>query len=129
MRRDIPQQARPADPEHDVVFYDGNCGLCHRLVRFILKNDAQGVFRFAPLDSDALRASFSPEQRKSLPDSVIIVTKEGRVLTHSPSTLYVLRRLGGGWRVIGAGLQVVPRIISDAAYDGIARIRHRLFKR
>jgi predicted DCC family thiol-disulfide oxidoreductase YuxK len=119
----------PPDPDHDVVFYDGSCGLCHRFVRFILKRDRKAQFRFAPLESDALRSSFTRQQQEQLPDSVVIVTRDGEVLTRSAGVLYVLNRLGRGWRALGGGLELVPWIVRDAVYDWVASVRYRLFKR
>jgi predicted DCC family thiol-disulfide oxidoreductase YuxK len=36
---------------HPILLYDGVCGLCNRLVQFILRRDRSGVFRFASLQS------------------------------------------------------------------------------
>lgn len=36
---------------HPILLYDGFCGLCNRLVRFILRRDRDEVFRFAALQS------------------------------------------------------------------------------
>ena len=41
----------------------------------------------------------------------------------------MLARFGGYWRLIGSVLGLVPRRLLDALYDGIARIRHRIFLR
>ena len=35
-----------------IILYDGVCGLCNRLVQFVLKHDSQDRFRFASLQSD-----------------------------------------------------------------------------
>jgi len=35
-----------------IVLYDGVCGLCNRLVQFILNRDTSDRFRFASLQSD-----------------------------------------------------------------------------
>ena len=45
--------APPTVDERTVVLFDGVCNLCNRSVRFIIKRDPEGVFRFAPLQSDA----------------------------------------------------------------------------
>jgi predicted DCC family thiol-disulfide oxidoreductase YuxK len=114
----------------DLVFYDGSCGLCHRAVRFILAEDrSETAFRFAPLGGEAFLASIPESQRAGLPDSVAIVTPEGVLLTRSAAVIRILHRLGGFWRVIGAGGDLVPASVLDFAYDGVARIRHRLFAR
>jgi predicted DCC family thiol-disulfide oxidoreductase YuxK len=113
----------------DIVFYDGACGLCHWLVKFILPRDQVGVFRFAPLDSDVFRASVPEPERARLPDSVVVKTSDGRVLVRAAGTQYILGRLGSFWRVVGLAMGVVPRGVADWVYDRVARVRHRLFKR
>lgn len=110
------------------IFYDGHCGLCHRAVRFVLAEDVNGAaFRFAPLDSDAFRAAVSEGERAKLPDSMVVKTADGTVLTRSTAFLHILRRLGGLWRVIALFGGLVPALLRDAAYNGVARIRRRLF--
>ncbi|MGE0684476.1 MAG: thiol-disulfide oxidoreductase DCC family protein [Candidatus Binatia bacterium] len=112
----------------DTVFFDGHCGLCHRTVRFLLARDHGGeLFRFAPLDSEAFRASFSERERSEFPESLIVHTGAGEVLARSTAILYLLRRLGGPWRLLGGLLALVPLCVRDAVYDKIARMRHRLF--
>jgi predicted DCC family thiol-disulfide oxidoreductase YuxK len=99
------------------IFYDGRCGLCHRLVRFVLAVDRAGVFRFAPLDV-----------RASLPQSVVVRTADGELLTRWASILYILQRLGGIWRVMGSTLDLLPRGFLDWCYDRVAQVRKRLFR-
>lgn len=112
----------------DTIFYDGHCGLCHRTVRFLLARDTGGKrFRFAPLDSNAFRASFSERERQAFPDSLIVYTSGGEALTRSTASLYLLRRLGGTWRLLGELLSFMPLGVRDRLYDGIARRRHHLF--
>jgi predicted DCC family thiol-disulfide oxidoreductase YuxK len=124
-----PAWVRPAKAAHtETVFYDGHCGLCHRAVRFVLAEDRAGhAFRFAPLEGDAFRATVPEASRAGLPDSLIVSTAEGALLTRSAAVLHILRRLGGIWRLSGGLARVVPAAIRDRAYDAVARIRHRLF--
>jgi predicted DCC family thiol-disulfide oxidoreductase YuxK len=112
----------------DLVFYDGSCGLCHRAVRFILAEDRDGnAFRFAPLGGETFLAAVDESRRATLPDSVAIVTAGGDLLTRSRAVLRILARLGGVWRLLGAVAGIIPPALLDALYDGVARIRYRLF--
>jgi len=114
----------------DRFFYDGTCGLCHRAARFVLSEDVPGTaFTFAPLQGDTFAATVASEQRAALPDSVVVSTEAGELLARSDAVIYVLQRLGGLWRVIAAGLLLAPSGLRNAAYDFVARIRHRLFAR
>lgn len=122
-------RARPREGR-DEVFYDGTCGLCHRGVRFLVAEDPDGGrFRFAPLDSPAARSAVASMPPSGLPDSFVVRTAEGTVLVRSAAVRRVLERLGGIWRVVAAGLRLVPAAIRDRAYDAVAASRHRLFRR
>jgi predicted DCC family thiol-disulfide oxidoreductase YuxK len=119
-----------ADVRGERVFYDGACGLCHRAVRFVLAEDRTGkAFRFAPLGGDAFEAEVPDDSKDALPDSIVLVTGEGEVLVRSHAILRMMGGLGGLWRVLGIALAVIPGPLRDLAYDGIAAVRHRVFKK
>jgi predicted DCC family thiol-disulfide oxidoreductase YuxK len=119
----------PAAPETETIFYDGRCGLCHRTVQFVLKRDSRRIFRYAPLQGTTFEQRVSPALRSSLPDSVIVLTSDGRLLTRSDAILHIYGRLGGVWNALAAVMAIIPRPIRDAAYDFIARIRYSVFGR
>jgi predicted DCC family thiol-disulfide oxidoreductase YuxK len=113
----------------DRVFFDGSCGLCHRFVRFALAEDARGErFRFSPLESEAFRAAVPPERRPGLPDSLVLLAADGTLLTKSRAVLHLASRLGGVWRILAGAARLAPAPLSDLAYDGVARVRRRLFR-
>ena len=120
-----PSWIRGAKPDSkEIMFYDGDCGLCHRSVRFVLAEDRDpDTLQFAPLQGE----TFAPHKGDDLPDSVVLLEPDGTMLVRSSAILRMLDRLGGYWRVIGAVLRPIPRPVLDALYDGVARIRHRLF--
>lgn len=114
----------------DELFYDGGCGLCHRVVSFILDRGRKGeAFRFAPLGGETFREKLTPTRRASLPDSVVILTASGEVLCRSRAVLHILHALGGGWRALGWIGGFLPRFLADAFYDSVARVRKHLFKK
>jgi predicted DCC family thiol-disulfide oxidoreductase YuxK len=116
------------------LFYDGDCGFCHRSVRFILSEElatpADLRLRFAPLGSDTFRERMAdhPElDPASLPDSIVLELEDGRILTRSTAALEIASRLGGFWRLVALAGRLVPMPVRDAGYDAIARVRKRLF--
>jgi predicted DCC family thiol-disulfide oxidoreductase YuxK len=120
----------PAASTTEMLFYDGYCGLCHRAVKFVLKHDRSGnAFRFAPLQGETFQARVAASDRTGLPDSVVVLTREGALLVRSDAFLHILAKLGGGWKMVGGALGLIPRVVRDAAYDFIARIRYRVFGR
>lgn len=115
---------------HTIVFYDGACGLCHRTVRFAIARDRDGRhFRFAALGGEAFRRLVPEALRAGLPDSIVVLTPDGTLLARSAAVIHILERIGGPWRLPGRLLALVPQGIRDLGYDGIARMRHRLFRR
>jgi predicted DCC family thiol-disulfide oxidoreductase YuxK len=111
----------------ETVFYDGECGLCHRAVRFILAEDPDGTkFRFAPLQSESFQKQVSEVDRNQLPDSFVIKTGE-KVLTRSTAVRHLLNHLGGLWRLIAIATVWMPRALTDRMYDGVASIRKKIF--
>ncbi len=116
--------------DHSTVFYDGGCGLCHRAVRFAIAHDADGSrFRFASLQSEGFRRRVPAAARAGLPDSIVTLTPDGTLLVRSAAVIHVLERVGGGWKVVGRLLRLVPRSVRDAGYDTVARVRYVLFRR
>lgn len=118
------------EAQRDLVFYDGTCGLCHGWVRFLLRRDRDGNrFRYAPLQGETWVARVPAERRRELPDSVVIRTTEGDLLVESRGVIHLLRRLGGGWKVVAGLLWIVPRPLRDLGYRLVAAVRYRLFRR
>jgi len=123
----------PPPPDAARLFYDGDCGFCHRSVRFVLAEEpaspSDGRLRFAPLASDAFEALIErhPSLGRDLPDSIVLELEDGTILTRSEAVLEIGSRLGGLWRALSILGGLLPRRLLDAAYDGIARIRKRLF--
>lgn len=110
------------------VFYDGHCGLCHGLVRFLIASDPGGSrFDYAPLQGEYCATVIPQAQRQRLPDSVVVRTHDRQLLVKAAAVLYVLMRIGGPWHALGIALNWLPPALLDFAYDGIARLRRRLF--
>lgn len=124
-----PAWIKPVKPAvAETIFYDGECGLCHRAVRFVLAEDRTGTaFRFAPLESVAYREDIDENERKKLPDSIVVHTLDGRLLTRSSAVFHILLRLGGLWRVLEIIFRIIPTAIWDLMYDGVAAVRKRIF--
>lgn len=111
-------------PAGQTIFYDGNCGLCHGFVRFVLGEDQSAwPFSFAPLQGEAIKQTLTERERAALPDSIVVVVKDNKVLTRSAAVIYVMARLGGLWSVGAAFLRLVPRALRDLAYDLVASVR------
>jgi predicted DCC family thiol-disulfide oxidoreductase YuxK len=126
-------EASRATADGPIILYDGVCGLCNRLNRFVLARDRPGRFRFAALQSALAGEILARHDRDPRDlDTLYLVLAHGRpeerLLRKSDAALWILRELGGAWRAAGA-LRVVPRWARDLGYDLVARTRYRLFGR
>ena len=124
----VAQSAAPQSEPTDELFYDGECGLCHRWVLFTLKRErGRALFRYAPLQGPTFAARVPAAERALLPDSIVVRTSAGKVLVRSAAALHVLARLGGGWGALARLARLMPRPIRDFVYDRIAAVRKRWF--
>ena len=126
-------EAPPAAGDAPIILYDGVCGLCNRLNRFVLARDPGGRFRFAALQSGLAREVLTRHGRDPRDlDTLYLVLGCGRpderLLRKSDAALWILRALGGPWRVL-AMLRFLPAGVRDLGYDLVARTRYRLFGR
>lgn len=114
-----------------IIFYDGVCGLCNRLVQFVLRHDKRDYFRFAALQSNLARSTLQRHDRDAEDlDTVYVVVQYDqpteRLLARSDAILFLLKQLGGIWRVAALG-KVLPRPVRDSIYGLVARNRYRVF--
>lgn len=119
----------PVEEQHDVIFYDGECGLCHGLVRLILPRDKQARFRFAPLHGETFARLIPPHERTTLPDSLVLRKTSGELLLRSSATLYVARRLTWTGKLAAALFAMAPKPLRERFYDWVARKRKGWFAR
>ncbi len=114
-----------------LVLYDGVCGLCNRLVSFLLRHDRRDQFRFAPLQSELaqnLLRQYGLDPNDF--DTVVVLADFGqpaeRALTRSQAALWAVSRLSGIWRLFVIG-RAIPLSLREAIYKFIASRRYRVF--
>ncbi len=113
--------------EHPIVFYDGDCGLCDRFVRWMLRRDRRHRYRFAPLQGETARRMIRVEARDPGLWSGVLGDHDGEH-RRSAATLRAVAGLGGVWRAAGL-LLLVPAALRDRVYRVVARHRYRWFGR
>ncbi|MGC4072492.1 MAG: DCC1-like thiol-disulfide oxidoreductase family protein [Nibricoccus sp.] len=123
-------RARNAEGRTPVLLYDGECGLCNFVVRTLLREDARGVLRFAPLQSETGQRFLKAKGMNTEDfDSLVFIPDLGsgdRFYLRTDGVAHVLDELGGIWRV-ASWLRVLPQGWRDPAYKIVARLRYRLF--
>lgn len=115
-----------------VLLFDGRCGLCHRIVRLLLRTDRAGRLRYAPLQGAPAQAYL---RSQGLPtddfDSLVFVADWNYPLVYPPlfrtdGVLAAAAEVGGVWRLV-TWLRVVPAGLRDPFYKLVARSRYALF--
>lgn len=109
-----------------VVLYDGECGLCHRSVKFILSHERDHELQFAPLQGEtaaALRLRF-PAIPANL-DTVVFV-EDDRAHLRSKAFLHLAPHLRAPWSW-GHAFRWIPGFLLDLGYRVIARLRYRIW--
>ncbi|MCC8555665.1 thiol-disulfide oxidoreductase DCC family protein [Xanthomonas hortorum] len=122
-----PPCGKPGEASATIVF-DGVCLLCNGWVKFLLRHDRRGRYRFAAMQGQAGRAlllqhGLDPDD----PLSFLLVDASG-AWTDSDAIVRVPAGLGGIWR-LATVLRVVPSGVRDIGYRLIARNRYRWFGR
>lgn len=128
---DSAGQASPHTAGEHLVLFDGVCGLCSRVVQFLLARDRRGVFAFAPLQSEtgrvwATRFGRNPDVLGSFYVIARYEQSAPRLLERSRAALFVASALGWPWKIAGL-FGALPHRWLDAAYDAVANNRYRMF--
>ena len=122
-----------AEPQgQPVLLYDGQCGLCNRVVRLLLRTDRAGRLHFVTLQSERGQAYL---KLWDLP------TKDFNSLVFAPNwaapdrfeprlrtdgALAAAAAIGGVWRLI-TWARLLPVWLRDPVYRLVARTRYSLF--
>jgi predicted DCC family thiol-disulfide oxidoreductase YuxK len=116
-----------------VLLFDGDCGLCNRLVRLLLRLDRTRRLHFAPLQGPSAQAYL---QAHGLPtkdfESLVFVTdwmnrRLPNFLLRTDGALAALRACGRLGAVLAVPIAIWPRRWRDAGYRVIGHWRYRLF--
>lgn len=128
-----PAQVPPVTEAAHLVLYDGACGLCNRLLQFLLEHDRRAVFSFASLQSDVGRTMVErfgadPNELTSFHVLTNYRTNHVQMCSRSRAALFVAGQLGWPWRAAVLA-RILPTAVLDRVYDLVARHRYRLFGR
>jgi predicted DCC family thiol-disulfide oxidoreductase YuxK len=125
-----PRGQAPSDSQGaHLVLYDGVCGLCSRLLQFLLRHDHRAVFNFASLQSATGKAMVARwgGNRDELTSFYVLAnyrTGHARMFSRSSAALFVAGELAWPWKW-AVLMRVLPPAVLDCVYDVIARSRYR----
>lgn len=114
------------DKLNNVVFFDGNCGLCHFVVKFLLKIDKKNILKYAPLQGETSKKIIQNLNFEEL--NTVMFFRENRVYEKSDAILEILKTIGGVWR-LALIFKIIPRALRNIVYMYISRNRIKCFGR
>ena len=116
-----------------LLFYDGDCPLCQRFIRFVVASDEQKVFLFASLQGETAKKEVAHLYLKNPSLDTLVLIEDynnppkRQILIEGRGAFRVLWLLGGQYRLLG-WLSFLPSYLFDIGYRFVAKRRYRLFK-
>ena len=101
----------------NVIYYDGECGLCHLAVKFILRVDSKSKFYFSPLSN-------LDNNLKSI-DSIIL-KKGNKVFYEGQAIILIFENIDNNWNYLAKVLKLIPINVLDTAYRWVSRNRAKV---
>ena len=101
----------------NVIYYDGECGLCHLAVRFILRVDSKNKFYFSPLSN-------LDNNLKNI-DSIIL-KKGNKVFYEGQAIIMIFENIDNNWNYLANVLKLIQINVLDTAYRWVSRNRAKI---
>ena len=113
--------------KHPVLFYDGDCPLCNRVVTFILSHEKDSKILFSALDTAAANEFLSKQPSYKREEDTVYFFDGIQLYSKSTAVLKLLPFLKGYLLMLRLGW-LLPRSMRDSVYDFVAKRRQRIFK-
>ncbi len=103
------------------IFYDGDCGLCHYSISWVVKRDKKNKFHYKNINELQKKITY----RNQALDSVILY-EEGKYYIKGNALIQILR--GVGKTKLAFCLSLCPRAFRDFIYYLISKGRKIFFR-
>ena len=110
-----------------IVFYDGACPLCSRVIRFILKNEKNDYLRFSSLQSNYAKKFFLKRGFTEVDMSTFYLLDNGQLYKRSSAALRLIPYLKWFWIWLNI-FWLFPKFLRDPMYVVVSRNRYKIFK-
>jgi predicted DCC family thiol-disulfide oxidoreductase YuxK len=114
-----------------IIFFDGVCGLCSRMVDFVLREDREQRFLFSPLQGETFQRISRDYSAKPKVDSIFVLRNipgGKELLQRSDAVLSILNELPR-FRWLARAGYICPAPIRDFLYRIIAATRYPIWGR
>ena len=100
-----------------IIYYDGNCALCHNSVKIILKLDNKKKFYFSPL-------SLLKTDQKKIPDSIVLKIND-KLFFEAQAIIIILDNLNLVGKIFGFFVKLIPLNFLNTIYRIVSKNRKR----
>lgn len=112
--------------KHPVVLYDGKCNFCNAIVNFVIRNDREKKFRFAPIQSREARKMLRDHNEAFASLQTVYYVNNNEVSKRSRAVFSIFNELGYPYKIF-SWFSVLPLFITDSVYKFIAKNRYKWF--
>ncbi len=109
-----------------VVVYDGNCKVCGRIVRVLLKWDREQKLEIVPSNAPGVRARFPWIPARAYTESVQLVGPHGETFQGAAAVEHVIDLMPKGKLITWVFSIPFARPLAERFYRWFARNRYRL---
>ncbi|MDB2469159.1 DCC1-like thiol-disulfide oxidoreductase family protein [Alphaproteobacteria bacterium] len=106
-----------------VVFYDMNCGLCDKTIRFLINRDTENLLIFSPLQGSFAEQHLNPSLTEDL--STYVVLSDERIYVRGAAVKFIINLLNS--LIWFRWILFVPTPIVDFGYSIIGKFRYFIF--
>jgi len=110
-----------------ILFYDGDCALCNRVVTFILNHEKDSKILFSALDTAVANDLLGKHPSYKKEEDTVYFSDGYQLYSKSTAVLKLLPFLKGYVFVLRLGW-LFPKGVRDKIYDEVAKRRQRIFK-
>ena len=112
--------------QRNILFYDGTCGFCHKVIRLSNKWLKHDDVYFAALQGET--ALTYKNQYPEFPDDInaIVFYQDGKLYIGASAFFELSKKFKTPWRVFSL-FRLFPKFISDFVYNFVATNRYNLF--
>ena len=107
-----------------ILFFDGECPLCNRVVRFILDHEYGERMLFSSLSDESTKQWVAQHKNFQMPDDSVYFFDGTRLHSKSTAVLRMIPLLRWYCRFLYVGW-VVPKMLRDSLYDFVAKRRKK----
>mgnify|MGYP002017900935 CR=1 FL=1 len=116
------------DINRDFLFLDGDCGLCHRLAKFIdNRSSGNANLGYRPNTSEDAQNVIMTLPKKFIAADTVYLIRNGKPFMKSSAAIRCLLYMRWYYRMFYPICWLVPLPVRNFAYSLVAKYRHKIF--